>query len=85
MVFGDNPDDEPSKAFQKLHSPNIFEVLVSVNSMVVAVIFHGHHEIWPAHVEVSDRKTVRVEHRNLGVRPRQTSLDEKQPQIALPR
>jgi hypothetical protein len=53
--------------------------------MVVTVVFDGDHEIWPAHIEVSDRKTVHAEYRNLGVRPRQTGIDQKQPKITLPR
>jgi hypothetical protein len=58
---------------------------VSINSMVVAVIFDGDHEIWPAHIEVSDRKAVCAEHRDLGEGPRQTGLDEKQPQLTFAR
>ena len=84
-IFGDHPDDEPPQPFQELQPANVFEVLLSVDSMVVTVVFDGDHEIWPAHIEVSDRKTVHAEYRNLGVRPRQTSLDDKQPQITLPR
>ena len=64
---------------------NVFEVLLSVNSMVVTVVFDGDHEIWPAHIEVSDRKTVYAEYRNLGVRPRETGIDQKQPQKLSPR
>jgi len=80
-VFGDNPDDEPPQPLQELQPANVFEVLVSVKPVVVTVIFHGDHEIWPAQIEVSDRTAVRAKHGNLGAGARQTSLEEKQPQI----
>ena len=46
----------PPDPLQELQPANVFEVLMSVDAMMVTVVFDGDHEIWPAHIEVSDRR-----------------------------
>ncbi len=50
--------------------------------MMVAVVFDGDHDVWPAHVKVRIRQAVGTQHGKLSAWRRKAGVDEQQPQIA---
>src|SRR5947209_5089835 len=77
-VLGDDPDDGPAHLLEHLDALNVFDVLPSVTSVLIAVVFDGDQVLLPAEVEISDGNAVHAGHRDLGLRPRESSIDEKQ-------
>src|ERR1700730_12542545 len=83
-VLGDDPDDEPAHLLEHLQPVNVVDVPPPVSLVLVAFIFDADHELLPAHTDLSDWNTVGAQHRYLGLRPRESRFDEKQPKVALP-
>ena len=69
-VLGDDADDDPAHPLEHLQPPNVLDILPTVRSVMVAVVFDGDHVILPAQVEVRDRNAVGAQHGDLGLRPR---------------
>jgi hypothetical protein len=55
-------------------APDVFNVLPSVTAMLVAVVFGGHLELFPTHIEEC-HGPVAVEHRYLRGRGGQTRIN----------
>ena len=52
MIFGDHPDDDPPFARDHLVTPDVPDVLRAVRSMLVAVVLHSDHQVFPTHVQI---------------------------------
>jgi hypothetical protein len=54
-VLGDYPYHDPPAITEQLMAPDVLDVLPAVAAMLVTVVFGGHLELLPAHIEKGDR------------------------------
>lgn len=64
--------------FDHLESADVFDILDAIRSMVVAVVFHGDQDVFPAHVQIRHNTTEFIADRNLGLRRRKPAADQQQ-------
>src|SRR6476661_5284451 len=65
-VLRHDPHDDPSHSLQQLDPTNVLHVLPAIGTVLVAVVFDGHHPLVPTHVEIGKGDSVSVLHLNLG-------------------
>src|SRR3954453_3170083 len=80
MVARCHRHDEPTQLAEVLRAFNLVGKSLAVGPVVVAVVFHGKHQVFPAHVEVIPSTAVGALHRNLRPRSRKACANHQEPQ-----
>ena len=75
-VLVDHADVDPTFAFDERLPSDVPDVSLAILTMLVAVVFDRHHDVFPPHVQKGDRNTAIVEHRNLRLWPWIAGINE---------
>ena len=80
MAPAGHPYHQPTDFLNVLRTLDLIGESRAIGAMLIALIFHGQHELPPAHVEVVLPKPIGAHHRNLRFRSAVARTNQQEPQ-----